>query len=407
MTKTSLRVLLATMLVMLGVPVAVWAAVNSFASQETESGARSGNVAQVGDTSASGSSTVKFGQSGSVGTCSGAAPGAFSYNPLNGRSWPTTYGQGYIATWKDDKIAATTLTIDDNIVGDHTFWKQKAAATGFKFTWFVVTGEDANGKLMTGATWDDFRALYALGHSIQSHTVTHSSPISNAEFQQSQIDIEREIGVKPLTVAYPDGDSANQAGAALYYIAGRGTTGWLNSYSPDYMDVNSFSASMNTASPNNYSYAPAIIDKNFTGDTAVDFYRGWMSIHYHSVAGDEATIQSQLDWLKAREADIWIAGFDHVAAYARERDTAALSVTNAGTDCVAFNVTDSLSNTTYKEPLTVKIRLQDTSNWSSVSAQQNGVSVNAQLVTNGSNKYALIGVVPDAGSVTVYNPNFN
>jgi len=393
--------------VVLATPLSVWAAVNIFANHETEAGARNGNVAQLGDTSASGGTAVKFGQSGGVGTCTGAAPGAFSYNPLNGRSWPTTYGQAYIATWKHDKIAATTLTIDDNIVGDHTYWKQKAAETGFKFTWFVVTGEDGNGNLMTGATWNDFRTLYAQGHSIQSHTVTHSSPITNAEFQQSQVDILREIGVKPITVAYPDGDSTNQSGAALYYIAGRGTTGWLNSYSPDYMDVNSFSAAMNTTSPNNYSYAPAILDKNFTGDTAVDFYRGWMSIHYHSVSGDQATIQTQLDWLKAREADIWIAGFDHVAAYARERDNATLSVTNAGTNCVAFNVTDSLSNTNYKEPLTVKVRLQDGGNWSSVSAQQNGQSVNAQIVTNGSNVYALVEAVPDAGVVTVYNPNFN
>lgn len=407
LTKNALRILFVAVLIVLGAPVLVLAAVNIFASNETEGATRSGNVAQVSDTSASGGSMAKFGQSGSVGTCTGAAPGSFAYNPLNGRSWPTTYGQAYIATWKDDKIAATTLTIDDNIAGDHTYWKQKATETGFKFTWFVVTGQDGNGNLMTGATWNDFRALYALGHSIQSHTVTHSSPITNLEFNQSQIDIEREIGVKPLTVAYPDGDSANQSGAALYYISGRGTTGWLNSYSPDYMDVNSFSASMNTTSPNNYNYVPAILDKNFIGDTAVDFYRGWMSIHYHSISGDQATVQTHLDWLKAREIDIWIAGFDHVAAYARERDVATLSVTAAGPDCVALTVTDSLSNTTYKEPLTVKVRLQDTANWSTVSAQQNGSSINAQIVTNGSNSYALVDVVPDAGPVVIYNPNFN
>lgn len=388
--------------------MAVWAAVNSYASLEGESGTRSGKVAQIGDTSASGSSALKFGQSGSVSTCTGTAPGAYAYNPMNGRAWPTTYGQGYIATWKDDKIAATTLTIDDNILADHTFWKQKAAATGFKFTWFVITGEDSNGKLMTGATWDDFRALYALGHSIQSHTVTHSSPVTNAEMQQSQIDIQREIGVKPLTLAYPDGDDANEAGAALYYIAARGTTGWLNSYSPgDYYSINSLSDYLNTSDPNNYNYAPALLDKSFTQDTNPDFYRGWMSIHYHSIAGDESNVQSHLDWLKAREADIWIAGFDHVAAYARERDAASLSVTAAGADCVALNVTDGLNNTNYYEPLTVKIRLQDSGNWSSVSAQQNGSSVNARIVTNGSNTYALVDVVPDAGPVTVYNPSFN
>jgi hypothetical protein len=375
---------------------------------EAETGVLAGGAATVSNASASNGSAVKFASGGQTATCTGTAPAAYTYNPMNGRSWPTTYGQGYLATWKDDKIAATTLTIDDNIVGDHAFWKQKASETGFKFTWFVVTGEDANGKLMTGATWDDFRGLYALGHSIQSHTVTHSSPVPTAEFQQSQIDIQREIGVKPLTVAYPDGDTANEAGAALYYVAGRSTVGWLNPYKPgDYLAVNSLSDYMNTTDPDNYSYAPALLDKSFTQDTNPDFYRGWMSIHYHQIVGDEATVQAHLDWLKAREADIWIAGFDHVAAYARERDVAGLSVTAAGTNCVAFNVTDSLDNATFNEPLTVKIRLQDTSDWSTVTAKQNGQPVPAQIVTNGTNKYAQVQVVPDAGPVTVYNPTFN
>lgn len=390
------------------VPIFLHADTSMTSSFEAEAGTKSGSVAQVSGTAASGGSAIKFGQpGGQVGSCSGSAPAAYAYSHLDGRSWPAAYGQAYIATWKDDKIAATTLTIDDNIVGDHAFWKQKAQETGFTFTWFVVTGQDSNGKLMTGATWNDFRTLHALGHSIQSHTVTHSSPISNVEFQQSQIDIEREISVKPLTVAYPNGDSANQAGAAQYYVAGRGTTGWLNSYKPDYMDINSFSGAMNTTSPNNYNYAPAILDKTFTGDTAVDFYRGWVSIHYHSISSDQATVQTHLNWLKAREADIWIGGFDHVATYARERDVASLSVLAAGTNCVAFNVTDTLNNTTYNEPLTIKVRLQDTSDWSTVSARQSGQPVTARIVTNGSNKYALVDAVPDAGPVTVYNPAFN
>lgn len=375
---------------------------------EAEDGTKN-NVTTVSDASASGGAAIKFASGGGqAGTCTGAAPAAYAYNPMNGRSWPATYGQGYIATWKDDKIAATTLTIDDNIAGDFTFWKQKAQETGFKFTWFVITQTDSNGKLATGATWNDFRTLYSLGHSIQSHTVTHSSPVTTAEMQQSQIDIQREIGVKPLTIAYPDGDTANEAGAAQYYIAGRSTVGWLNPYKPaDYMAVNSLSAYMNTDSPNNYNYAPALLDKSFTQDSGTDFYRGWMSIHYHQITGDEATVQAHLNWLKAREADIWIGGFDHVAAYARERDVATLAVTAAGTNCVAFNLTDTLPNATYSEPLTVKIRLQDAGNWSSVTAKQNGQTVNARIVTNGSNTYALVDAVPDAGPVTVYNPNFN
>lgn len=384
-----------------------YAATNTFSSQQAESGTRTVTIGLVSDSTASDGSAVKFSSGSQGSTCTGTPPVAFTYHPLDGRGWPTTYGQAYIATWKDDKIAATTLTIDDNIKADHDWWKQKASETGFKFTWFVITGEDGNGILMTGATWNDFRSLYALGHSIQSHTVSHSFPISNAEFHQSQVDIEREIGVKPLTVAYPEGDAANKLGAAQYYIAGRGTTGWLNSYSPDYMDVNSFSSAMNISSPNNYNYAPAIIDKSFTGDTTVDFYRGWMSIHYHSIAGDQSIVQTHLNWLKAREDDIWIAGFDHVAAYARERDAAALSVTAADTHCIAFTVTDTLDNTTYQEPLTVKVRLQDAGDWSTVNAQQAGAPVSARIVMNGGNRYALVDVIPDAGTVTVYNPSFH
>lgn len=407
-TKVRLPIVFAIMFGIVGLVVLISArAATLTANFEAEAGTKSGNATTLADASASGGSAIKFASGGQAGTCTGTAPPAYTYSYLNGRSWPTTYGQAYIATWKDDKVATATITIDDNIVGDHTFWKQKAAETGFKFTWFVVTGQDANGKLMTGATWNDFRTLYAQGHSIQSHTVTHSAPGSDTEFRQSQLDIEREIGVKPLTLAYPDGDASNAAIAANYYISARGTTGWLNSYKPDYMDVNSFSADINTSSPNNYSYAPAILDKSFTGDTAVDFYRGWLSVHYHSVSGDEAAIASHLAWLKARETDIWVAGYDHVAAYARERDVASLSVTAAGTNCVAFNVTDTLANATYKEPLTVKVRLQDTSDWSAVSAQQNGQPVTARIVTNGSNKYAQVDAVPDAGTVTVYNPNFN
>ncbi|TAH36729.1 hypothetical protein EYC59_00055 [Candidatus Saccharibacteria bacterium] len=409
LSKTFLPILFVGMFGLIGLTVLISThAATQTANFEAENGTKSGNATTVTDASASGGSAIKFASSGQVSACTGTAPSTYAYNPMNGRSWPTTYGQSYIATWKDDKIAATTLTIDDNVVADHAFWKQKAQETGFKFTWFVVTGQDSNGKLMTGATWDDFRALYALGHSIQSHTVTHSSPVTTAEMQQSQIDIQRGIGVKPVTIAYPDGDTANEAGAALYYIAGRSTVGWLNPYKPsDYMAVNSLSDYMNTDSPNNYNYAPAILDKSFTQDSGTDFYRGWMSIHYHSIAGDETNVQNHLNWLKAREADIWIAGFDHVAAYARERDVAALSVAAAGTNCVAFTVTDDLNNTDYSEPLTVKVRLQDSGNWPNVSAQQNGKAVSAKIVTNGSNVYALVDAVPDAGPVTVYNPSFN
>ena len=57
---------------------------------------------------------------------------------ITDRVWPTDHGQADVCLWDDDKLAALSVTIDDNWVSDHTFWKSLTEKYGFHFTWFVM-----------------------------------------------------------------------------------------------------------------------------------------------------------------------------------------------------------------------------------------------------------------------------
>jgi len=88
--------------------------------------------------------------------------------------WPENFGEAHVALWKDDKLGAISITIDDNMAPDHEWWIEQGDKYGFKFTWFVITERPSpEGPGGFWGDWDDFKALYNLGHDIQSHTVSH------------------------------------------------------------------------------------------------------------------------------------------------------------------------------------------------------------------------------------------
>ncbi len=378
---------------------------------EAESGGSGRRTAAAGESGASGGSAIELGVPAGTVTCTGSRPAAFAFDRTDGRAWPTVYGQALVTTWRDDKLAAATLTIDDNLAFEHDFWIAKGNETGFKFTWFVITGnEPGQQELPVNSTWDDFRRLHRLGHSIQSHYTGVTIPADRTDFQLSQQLVTQEIGERPLTNSYPNGEADNKADAADFYIASRGTEGRLNPLTPrDFQEISTVSGNVNLGNPNNYNYLPALLDQSFTDDS-VDYYGGWVSVLYHKVvygAGHPDDLTAKVDqllrWLKNNESDIWVSTFDRVAQYARERNAASLSVTGLGQTCVEFDLTDNLDDADYFGPLTVKIRLEG-GNWSSIEALQNGQPVTAKLVIHEGNNYVLVEAVPGAGPVVVYKP---
>lgn len=94
----------------------VYAATNIFHSAQAESGTRSANATLVSDTSASGSSAVKFGEAPSAAGCIGPANEPGGPDPWGG-CWPGPHNTGYPQGLPGDTRTPVTLT---NYTGPYT-----------------------------------------------------------------------------------------------------------------------------------------------------------------------------------------------------------------------------------------------------------------------------------------------
>lgn len=322
--------------------------------------------------------------------------------PITDRTWPTDPAQPQVCLWRDDKLAACTITIDDNHPEDHAFWLAQGDATGWRWTWFVIAGKV--GTATNWGTWDDFRQLHAAGHDIQSHSVQHlgygkAAPLTiEQEYADSRAIIEREIpGSRCLTLAYPNGYQPpnDSAVAARFYLACRGVKGVPNpADQTDYRNVNSVSGAAGFLEPaKHWASFEGMLDPAHRGK-----FRAWYSAHFHGLTDElKAHIAAVLARLKEHEDDTWVGLFREVAQYAQERDTATVTVEVSEPNRLRFVLTDRMDDTSFDQPLTVKVRLP--AGWTGAVAQQNGQPAKLTMVRHEDAAFALVHAVPDRGPV--------
>ncbi len=311
------------------------------------------------------------------------------------RVWPEQAGQTELCLWHGDKLAAYSLTIDDNHAQDIPFWLELGDRYGWKWTWFLITGN--------GGNWADWKNLADNGHGIGSHSVTHLTTTLSIEqeYTDSQNMLRKNLPkTRPLVLAYPNGNQSpnNSVLAAQTYIAVRGVKGVLNPAATiNYRDVNSVSGAQNFAVDDPWhwaSFASLFNPKNKQN------YRAWYSCHFHGISdGMKPAITEMLDLLKTHEADVWVGTFQQIAMYGQERDTATLKVISAEKEKIVLSLTDQMDNSVFTHPLTVKVRLDES--WASVSAEQNRTEIPVKIIHHKEKAYALVDVIPDAGEITL------
>lgn len=328
--------------------------------------------------------------------------------PLD-KVWPAQANEIDIALWKDDKFAAVSISIDDNIKPDHSWWTGISNQYGWKFTWYVI--EDRIGT-SNGGEWSDFQTLFNQGHDIESHTLTHSKDADGTpdydntrpeseiivEYRDSLIAMNQNItGNDAETIAYPYGRFQRNP-AADYAIAARGTIGSPNKPErTDYLNISSLS-------DNGLKdiYLDSILLGTGSAPTAWlgnnSYKRGWAGVFFHTVQNRTETA-ADLANLSARSSDLWIGLLKDVAKYGQERDTANITVTTNTSTQLAFNLSDDMDDSLFDYPLTLKVRLHNA--WNTVNATQAGAAIGATIVTHGGAKFALIQAVPDKGIVVV------
>lgn len=321
--------------------------------------------------------------------------------------WPAEYGQAHVCLWNDDRLAALSFTIDDNCAPDHPWWIEQAKKYNFRATWFAISG-----RMTGGGYWgtpDQWKTLKKLGHDVQSHTVTHLHPETpgwggiNWEYGESVKKIEACLpGHKVLALAYPGGKRSKMNSreiAAKYFIAGRGTTGSLNTANQiDYFNINA-SGSIHVRQDDKgiWGNIRNLLDKSrYRGRQ----YRGWAVHLSHGLKDKQREHLSTIfEFMKANREKLWVGLFANVARYGQERDTATLKVTRAKDNDIAFTLTDTVDDKLFDYPLTVKVRLAN--EWAAVTATQNGKPVEAKIIEHDGGTFALVKAVPDRGEVVL------
>ncbi len=330
---------------------------------------------------------------------------------ITDKVWPQTIGDASVCLWNDDKLAAFTLTIDDNNEQDIPFWAQMQSKYDFHFTWFLMT--EANEKYNVKC-WDCYRKLARSGNDIQGHDDRNwyenpkkgernpSLKKYRKRLKATQDKINTEINnQKCLIYAYPWGEGNDQEISKLF-IATRDVIGLPNKANTiDYNHINSIS------NPHIYKdnasrdkYLLPILTKTDTLE-GVNYFRGWLSTHFHHINSDEAHTKTDgfLNYLKEKEDKIWMGTFTNVAKYSQEYATHELKVDPISDDEITFLLTDGMQNSLYDFPLTVKIRIPN--NWTSFSASQNNIEIISTLISYNNSNYALVKAIPDKGRVVL------
>ncbi|MGB1010597.1 MAG: polysaccharide deacetylase family protein [Thiolinea sp.] len=332
------------------------------------------------------------------------------------RVWPDTVGGLSLAMWSQDKLAAFSLTIDDNHVKDHAFWYEMADLYGWKWTWFVIANQVG---WAHHDHWGHWQKALDKGHDIQTHTYSHLCDAlfyTYREYRQSQAVINQNLdGAKVVTMAYPFGVHSNKIGspcapldtartandrdeAAKHFLAVRDVYGALSHPGRiDFLKVPSVSAARNFFDASRpWAYFDSVFDAGSAN------YRTWYSAHYHGLYNDaqKDAVRDVLAHVKAKEADVWAGTFTEIAKYAQEYASAAFSGVQTTANSVRFELKDEMNDDWFDEPLTVKVRLPD--GWAgSVNATQAGSGLTSSIVQHNGASYAMVDVVPDRGLVVL------
>jgi len=306
-----------------------------------------------------------------------------------------------IATWYGFRQAAVCYTFDDGCANQFAKARPMFDTAGFPMTLFTVTNWASN--------WPVLKAMAGHGHEVASHAVTHpnfgqiSAEQQDTELAKSKSVIEQQIGYPCLTHAYPYCVKAIDSIVRKYYISARGCQGYIEKSTPDdYYNVSSIIVGNLGAVK---SYADF---KNYFQQAARQ--GGWLVFLIHGIDNDggyspipSAELQKSLLYLTPRTAKYWVTTFKAATLYSRERNAASVTLLAANNDQYTLNVTDSLPDSVYHQPLTLRCPLPAT--WPSAVVKQNQQGVFSRIVQRDTAVFIEFDIVPDAGEIVIMKDN--
>ena len=295
-----------------------------------------------------------------------------------------------VCTWFGDKSAAISLTYDDNMPLMLKYSIPEMNKRGLAGTFFICAIQIFD----ITPDWTLLSYAAATGHEIAGHSLNHGG--DPAEVEPTLDSIKNHLPLqKWFTWAYPWGDESAYDEVSRLNIAARGwdESGIEDSVPADFYRIPTMGDHL---SENNVSDAIA--------------KRGWMveGIHCIWALSDTSPTNeacgsvwmlpdytAHLDTLVAYGSQIWVGRFGDVARYIRERCAAKMTFVSSDTSTYVFDLTDTLADSIYNYPLTLKMQLPP--GWKSCSIMQG--TWNLTFVMKGDT--LLFNAVPDKGRIVL------
>jgi peptidoglycan/xylan/chitin deacetylase (PgdA/CDA1 family) len=264
-------------------------------------------------------------------------------------------------------------------------------------------------------TWEDLKALAAQGFEFSSHTITHPrlAVLDDAnldyELEKSREDILDHLGPHhTFTVECPFGteDERVVRHALALYPASRNRMP-----EPFLEELNRWSGKDPAASSREYvqwqrgvlTATPMSQMKGWV-DTLLRRGNVWLVLVFHGVDGigwepkTGAELEGYFGSIKSLESRVWVATFQDVTKYMRERMGARVTTVRTGTS-IEVDLRHDLPAGIYDLPLTLKTSVP--SGWSSVEIKQGDRTSIVGPARDKRGTFVLYQAVPNAGPVTL------
>lgn len=307
-----------------------------------------------------------------------------------------------VATWQGFKQGAVSFTFDDNTPNQISVALPIFDQYDFKMTFFTV--------INWGPNWTALQKAALNGHEIGSHTVSHTSfgtltdEQQITELENSQDAIDSHItNQKCITIAYPNCVLGNSSICQQYYMAARGCSGVIVPKTPpDFMNISSIVCGSQGSIQRTNDFTNKI--------DATTSSNGWIVFLIHAIDNESGysptsstELEGALDYLNQNTDKYWEATFGNVVRYIMERNNVSVVQVSAEDSIINFNVTDTLDNSIYNYPVTIRRVLPE--EWTSATISQNGKEINSQIVTENEMSYIMFDVAPDSGTIQIIKKN--
>src|SRR5215467_9434061 len=274
----------------------------------------------------------------------------------------------------------------------------------------AISAHESSSEDQPKTTWDQLRPLAERGYEFASHTVTHPrlAVLDNAnlvyELEKSRQDILDHLGFKhTFSVECPYGtenDRVVQAALLRYQLA--------RNYMPD-TNIDDLDRSNNmdpVISRKEYvrwqrgplTETPMELMKSWVDKTAAQG-NIWLVLVFHGVDGvgwkpkTSAELRDYFGYIHSKKQSLWVATFQDVAKYIRERGAASTAAYRDG-EVIAVVLRSSLTDLSYDLPLTLKTYVPK--EWKTVEVQQGERKQQIEVIRANGTGYVLYQALPNA-----------